>query len=219
MSHSITRWALVIAASSSGLVTSCGADPGTRPEDMSAADHRKAAAADDTEAKEHQGKYNAKSRRSGAADAGGDTFSFPMSSYNPTTHHLADADKFRRQAHAHRQAAATLENWEEQECGEFPAATRSACPLIGNVASVQDVDKGVRITFAQSANIEAVIAHVKCHRAFAAVHGFEGMESCPMYVKAVNVDADETAHTVTFTVDDPDLVENLRARAAAHVVP
>ena len=67
--------------------------------------------------------------------------------------------------------------------------------------------------------LQAAIAHVKCHRAFAGTQGFSGMDSCPMYVKKVNVTADAKARTVDFTVDDPDLVEDLRARAAAHVAP
>lgn len=219
MKYRESIWAVAIAGATI-VVAACASNPGTEPEDMSAADHRNAAEQEEREAKEHQGKYNTKARRTSGADVGGgDTFSFPMTSYNPTTHHLESADKHRRHAHAHREAAATLENWEEQECGDFPPETRKACPLIGHVESVEDIAGGVRIKFAASVNIDAAIAHVKCHRAFAGVQGFKGMDSCPMYVKKVTVKADPKARTVDFIVDDPDLVDDLRARAAAHVAP
>ncbi len=210
---------LAAVAAFAAILGACGANPGTKPEDMGATDHRKHAAKEDQLAKEHQGQYNPKSQRTSGADVGGDTFSFPVTSYNPTKSHLADADQHRRHAAAHRDAADALENFEQASCGEFPPQTRKVCPLISQVASVSDIAGGVRIQFEASVNSEAALAHVRCHRAFAATRGFagKGMDSCPMYVKGVLIEPGPSKGSVDMTVADDKLVEDLRARAAAHV--
>lgn len=145
----------------------------------------------------HPGTYSLGSPASGP---GGGAYYYSSKKYNPTATHLEHADKHQRHADAHAAAAKALESYEDAECKSFPGSTRKHCPLMGNVVAVEDIDepahgaggpaphaqhrwRGVRIRFADGVNMDAVVAHARCHMAFAATHGFEGMDHCPLYIK------------------------------------
>ena len=62
---------------------------------------------------------------------------------------------------------------------------------------------------------EAVLAHVKCHLAFAATTGREGMDACPLYLRGIEATSDGS--TIELRSPDPKIREELRARIRTHV--
>ena len=204
------------------LLTSC-ASSGTKPDDMSAQEHRAAAEKERQEAAKHAQQYDPKATGTRPIDPShanhggaelGDAF-WDEETYNPTASHKAVADKHEKLAEAHEKAAAALESFEEATCKSFPPATRKVCPLNGTVTRAEEIDGGVRLFFAPSVPIDAVVAHVKCHFGFARVNGYDGMSGCPLYVKGVQVKAGE--HSIDLLGADDATVSEIRARLASHV--
>lgn len=199
-------------------VAGCGgatAD-GTRPDDMSAEEHREAARAEEQRAEAHEER-----REPGAASmprARSSSEFYPPDLYDPTQVHSGHAHVHEEHAEAHRQAAQALEQFEQEQCASFPAETRSSCPLLGTVTDVEEIEGGVRVRFAEDANVEAITAHVRCHFAYARTQGYEGMDACPLYLEGVSIRRVEGEPAVELTVDERGRVEELRARARAHVV-
>jgi len=140
---------------------------------------------------------------------------YGLTDYNPTEGHLAQAQQHQDLAAEHRAAAEELEAYEEHECARFPSQTRASCPLLGQVASVEDVDGGVRVVLSEGANAAAVADHMRCHLAYARTQGREGMDRCPLYVEGAAVDS-EGDITLTTNAGDAAVAE-LRRRARAHV--
>jgi hypothetical protein len=196
---------LAIGCALALLVTACG-HPGTNPGDMSAAEHRKAAEAHERASDAHADKYEP-----GALAANPDSLEL----YNPTERHNTLAGRLAAIAQQHRDAAAALEAFEHQSCGALPPATRGLCPLLGQLASVSEIDAGVRLHFVAGVNVEAALALMQCHLAFAATQGRAGMDACPLYVEGV-VAALGPDGTVELTATSTRIPE-LRARAATHV--
>lgn len=200
------------------IAASCGgAEPGTRPDDMSAEEHRSAADSHEQQAAEHREEYDPDAERVRPGSAAGGDFDYGVDVYNPTQAHLQSAEAHRDIAEQHRAAAAALEQYEDEQCGRFPPETRAQCPLLGHVVSVEDIDGGARIRFADDVNVEAARAHVGCHVAFARTEGREGMDQCPMYVEGARAETDGPEGTVDLVTDDEGQVDELRQRARAHV--
>lgn len=201
-------------------VSGCASD-GTKPDDMSAAQHRAAAEHERSEAEQHSKEYDphAISPRdpSGGEDIiyGVDDVYWAGDVYNPTAPHRSLAEAHQDLAHAHEAAAKSLEQFEEAECKAFPASTRPSCPLLGPVASVEDIERGVRLRLSEGFAVEPVAAHVRCHFAFARTQGYEGMDACPLYLKGLRVQEGEGF--IDLLLDDGDQIEALRSRARAHV--
>lgn len=189
--------------------------PGTGPHDMSAADHRKHAMSEEALADAHEAQHDPDARSEAAMGRPDSEFSYAVVTYNPTGHHLDDAAKHRQHGAAHREAARALEQFEEGECGNFPPETRSVCPLLGQVAAADNLPDGVRITVAEGVNQEALVAHTRCHLAFAATQGFEGMDACPLYVKGVALEAADGV--LLLKTEDPAALRAVQARTATHV--
>ncbi len=203
------------------LLVACGATPGSQPDDMSAAHHRQVAAEEDRKAAEHDSHYDPSEQimtTPAGTDAQGNIIYAP-GMYNPTEGHRNLAADHKKHAEDHRAAAEFLEKSEEQACKAFPPETRTACPLLGHLESVQDIDGGVRVRFAEGVNLEAATAHMGCHLAHARTQGYQGMDSCPLYIKGVGAKRVGDTRDVDLTVDDKASVGELRARAAAHVTP
>lgn len=192
----------------------CGGAPGTTPDDMSAAEHRQAAEEHDREAEHHASQYDPEA----ATQQQSDIADFIVDVYNPTAAHESAAAHHADVASQHRRAAATLEAFEESECGSFPASTRRLCPLLGQLAGVENVENGVRFEFRDDVNTDAVHAHIACHVAFARARGREGMDHCPMYVEGARAVRDDAGRTMLVT-DTPAAIESLQRRAAAHLDP
>jgi hypothetical protein len=199
------------------LLAACGGSQGTNPDDMSAEEHRRAAATEEEEAAEHEAEYDPDARSTmGTANAPTSESFYGPDLYNPTEVHLAEAQRHEDLAEEHRAAAEALEAYEEQECARFPPATRAACPLLGQLESVEDVEGGVRLRFAEGVPLDAVADHMRCHVAYARTRGREGMEHCPLYVEGAAVGTDDGAVTLTTDAGE-EAVAELRARARAHL--
>lgn len=205
----------ILALSAATMFVACGGSQGTHPDDMSAEEHRAAAAREDAQGEGHGSEYDPNSRQPvGAQTAGQSDLFFGLADYNPTEGHLAQAQRHQDLAADHRAAAAALESFEEQECARFPPETRASCPLLGQVASVEDIDGGIRIGLSEGANAAAVADHMRCHLAYARTRGREGMDHCPLYVEGASV---ETEGGITLRTDAGDAaVSELRRRARAH---
>lgn len=155
--------------------------------------------------------------------------------------HAEHASAHGEHAEEHLAAARELEVFEAGACGQFPKETRTMCPLLGGVVAVEDLDvrprtppvrpkgvpvgrvwrRGVRIVFAPGTNLDAVVAHMRCHIAFARRHARQGMDACPLYLDTLSLGVRRGVEpgTVELTTSDPGLLDELRRRARAHVVP
>ncbi|MBI5548444.1 MAG: hypothetical protein HY901_31565 [Deltaproteobacteria bacterium] len=219
----VSRWPSLLAAAT--LLSGCAAS-GTRPDDMSAEAHRKAAAEEQQVAAEHARKYDPSAtatKVSGPVAGGraGGHLDYPdrTRTYNPTAGHRSDAQKHREHAAQHQAAGKELERFEEAECQGFDPATRAVCPLLGQVASLEDVSGGVRLRLAEGVPAEAALAHIRCHLAFARTRAFSGMDDCPLYLKGLQAAPSTDGSAIDLTSDESATVELLRNRSRAHVGP
>ena len=202
---------------SATLATACGSQ-GTHPDDMSAEEHRQTAGEEELDADRHDADYDPNAH---ATVAGGGSLMaiselYGLETYNPTAQHHAEAQRLRELAEEHRAAAATLERFEEQECGRFPAQTRPICPLLNQVREVTDIDGGVSMRLVDGANAAAVRDHSRCHVAFARTHGREGMDHCPLYLQGVSVGSGDGGVTLVSDQGEAAVTE-LRRLARAHM--
>ena len=216
MKTRIISWAVAL-----GVGAACaGAQPRVKPDDMSAAEHRDAARHERELAQQSATLYDpGASRVSPLAPpaAPGSEIMFPPSVYNPTEGYLREADKHREHAREHERAAAALERFEEGACREFPERTRAACPLLGPVATIEDVPPGVRVTFAPGTRVDAVVEHMRCHYAYARARAFDARVTCPLYMPGISIRRDG-ALGVELAAPDEAHVAELRARSREEAV-
>lgn len=189
--------------------------PGTNPDDMSVAEHQEHARAHQEAADEHQKQHDPAARNRVSADPTTELYAAGV--YNPTERHLIEDQQHQRHADQHSQAAQSLLNYKEEHCAKFPDATRASCPLMGQVKAVEDIDGGVRITFHDDVPREAAVEHMQCHFAFARTQGYEGMDSCPLYLEGISVEAEGEGQSVKFTTNKPESVEALRTQTRDHL--
>jgi hypothetical protein len=210
----VTWFAVLFAAACAG------PKPGLKADDMSASQHRQAAQHEHQLAQESADRYDPAAGRSSAmapVGSGEPGVVFPTTVYNPTEGWLRDADKHREHARQHERAAAALEKFEQAECGEFPESTRAACPLLGPVTQIDDVSRGVRVTFAPKVRVDAVTAHMRCHYAYARAHAFDARVSCPLYMPGLGI-RQASEHAVELTAPDGAHVDELRTRSREEAV-
>jgi len=213
------KFALLVLVSAAG----CGTGGGSvKPDDMGAAQHREEAARENAAAREHSKDYDAKAavpspfRPTVAAGSG--EYLFSPSVYNPTDVHLQRADEHRAHARQHEKAAEALERYEAAECFNFPPSTRAACPLLGPVTRIDDIAGGVRVTFVPGTRVDAVVAHMRCHYAYARARAFEETMSCPLYMRGIEIKPGRDPMTIEITAGTPEQVQDLRARSRDEAV-
>ena len=212
---------LQILLSSVAIVSSScgGAAPGTRPDDMSAADHERASQRDEATAEHHDAEYDPNATdtrdRRGAVAVQVPESAGSGQPYNPTTVHREDAANSRERAEQHAAAAQTLQQFEAVECRGFAPESRAACPLLSDVTGIEDIEGGVRITFATGVPVDAVIARIRCHFAYARARGYQGMGSCPLYVRGVDVRAG-VGGTLELVASDAASTPLIRERTRTH---
>lgn len=143
---------------------------------------------------------------------------YDVSVYNARGEHLARASELREHARQHEAAAASLEKFEQAECKQFPPATRSACPLLGPVVAIEDIASGVRVRLTNGTRADAVLAHMRCHLAFAEARGFGAAASCPLYIKGIDIRAGSVPGTIDIVSGDAKIVEQIRARTREEAV-
>ena len=222
------------------VVTACGwLGAGAAPGATSAEAHRREAAKHSGEAAEHREQYDPEARavpcrgwygratstrRTGGKGAypGGDGHPYCLSDfywatreYNPTAMHLTHAADHEQRTREHLEAARALEHFEEEQCQAFPPETRVVCPLLGQVDALEDVSGGVRLQLGEEVNVNAAVAHMLCHQAFARTRGNAGMDECPLYLPGVRVERIGRSRSVELT--DPEDVDELRRRARTHL--
>lgn len=198
----------------------CATTSGTRPADMSEAEHREHAERQEAHAERHEGRYdpNARSVRPSSTHVGkASAMDWDDKTYNPTAPHLAHAAKFREHAEAHRAAANALASFEEAECKRFSPKTRVECPLLETVTRAEDLPGGVRVFLAEGVPAQAVADHIRCHHAFGLANKFADMPNCPSYVPQVQVNVDPDGKSVVLSGPDDSSAQEIRRRARAHV--
>ena len=170
------------------LGASCaGSKQAVRPEDMSVAEHR-AAAARESEAA-------AQASRVGPVICSSLGLRSDRAPLLEADRHLAHSQQHLAEAHA-------LEAFEIEECRDFPPRTRAACPLLSSVVGIEDIPRGVRVRMARGVRVDAVVAHMRCHYAYARARGFADAVSCPLYIRDIDIRAsdnkaavEESSHT------------------------
>jgi hypothetical protein len=179
---------------------------------MSAAQHREEAAREGAAADREANRYSPSATRpTPFGDPLGKDYLYAVTVYNPTEGHLAEAEKHREHAREHARAAEFLERFEEAECRDFPATTRAACPLLGPVVRIDDVEGGVRVLFKDGTRVDAVIAHMRCHYAFARARAFDPGASCPLYVRGIEIRQGLQPMAVEIVSPDPKVARQIRA--------
>ena len=216
----ITNMTRLLAAAAVLAGGACGGgSQSVRPDDMSAAQHREEAARETQQAQAHERKYEpAAVDLPQPADANGAIYNFSAGSYNPTEWHLNEATRLRQHAQQHRKAAKLLERFEDTSCRQFPPSTRAACPLLGPVTKIDDIPGGIRATFAAGTRIDAVVAHMRCHYAYAQVRGFAEAVTCPLYVRGIEIRRGEDPLAVEIVSKEATVSDEIRARSREEAV-
>jgi len=201
---------------------------------MSAADHRRHSETAAAKARDHRGRFDPTTQVVAGPDRissqgrwrtdydyrnSGEDYYWGGGSYNPSVRHLTHAAQYEALAKKHRHAAESLEGFEEAQCGSFPPETRVQCPLLGQLTSAEDIEDGIRVRFADDIDMNAAVAHLRCHIAFSRARGKDGMDSCPLYLEDVRASRVGSSSEVDFQVEKRSDLNKLRRRMRTHVVP
>ena len=192
------------------LALACGGPQDPATEDLTAEEHEAEAAREEAAASEHEDRYDPDARLTTGGQQPGTDLYYGTDHYNPTEVHLHAAVEHRDHADAHRARAEQLRSFAEAECAEFPPETRASCPLLLGLEEVEDIDGGIRMTFASEQDLAPVVDHIRCHIAFAAARGDDGMETCALYVHGARVAVQD--NVVSLTTDRGEHVAELRSR-------
>lgn len=196
---------------------SCGPSRSTvKPDEMSAAAHRREAARERMLAEEDYQRYQptATAPMGGLAPHDGPRL-YPLDVYrfNPTEKAIDDAERHLRHAREHERAAAELERYEAAECKELAPRLRAACPLLGPVAAIDDLPDGVRIRYADATPVAPVLAQMRCHLAFARARAFADVGDCPLYMKGVIIAAAPDGRAIDVRSDDAAVAREIQVRS------
>jgi hypothetical protein len=227
MKRSSTLLALTIAA----LTLACAADPGTRPQDMSAAAHEATAAHEDQSAQNHQSQHDPDARTESTRCAGkGGCWT---SSRNPTAQHAEDAKQHRELSQKHRAAAAALIEAEARACAGIAEEDRDTSPFYHreDVESVSKLTEDVRFSKSTTRrDVGATVVFraipgmtaewlqrlVDCHvaRAAAVGHDMPEMSYCPLALRGITakVTSTGTGFAVNVSSEDPKTIHELQKR-------
>jgi len=204
------------------------ASSGTRPHDMSAAEHRSAAEREEQAALEHAALYD--------PDASGQVrrCSKPhvcwTSRSNPTRQHAEDAKTHRELAAKHRAASAALVAAESRACAGIEPEERDISPFYHreDIVSVEPVYheaqrearlRGAKVVFREVPGLtpERLQRQVECHlaRASAAGHVMPEMSYCPLMLRDVKAEVARTSSGIGVLVssDDPETSNEILQRA------
>lgn len=131
--------------------------------------------------------------------------------------HYASTMTAEQHAAEHRATAPALRDFEDAACRNTPIATRTECPLLGNVVAADDYEDGILIHLSLHAHPGEVIARARCHMAFghAHAHGADNYK-CPLYVDGVTLRRAEDVRMLELTATDPAKLDELRSRAHDH---
>lgn len=214
------------------LALACAADPGTKPHDMSAAQHDAMANQEQQAAEEHAARLEP-AAGTNATPCSGRGACWTAKS-NPTAQHSEEAERHRALAEKHRAAAAALVQAEARVCADLSAEDRdmspfhhredieSVSPLVEEVKAGKGVTKkdvGVKVVFRAVPGLTAEWLQrvVDCHLARAAAVGHEmpEMDYCPLVPKGVKAKVSSTGSgfAIEVSADDAATVAEIKRRA------
>lgn len=162
-----------------------------RAKDETVAEHQNEAAIHQGRAREERAKFDPTEARRVpprspmmGAEIGAGAFE---ESYNPTSSHLAAADREMREANAHLAAAKTLTTFENEACAGLSEGERSSCPLLASsVSRVQSTKRGFVMTLKPGVDPKQTYQLLSCHLAYAVASGFD-RPSCPLFLKGTTL--------------------------------
>lgn len=216
----------------------CVTTPGSRPEDMSAAHHREAAAAEASLAEQHAAQVPSEARRQCQGNFGDAFTDLPdllcwTSVSKPTQAHMRQAEEHRRSAQAHRAAAAALGEAEKRACDGVAPDDRDISPFehVEDLASAEPLLEngrgtvGAVIVFRPVRGLteERLRRLVTCHLARNAAlgHVVDAMPDCPLVPKGVDatVTSTKAGLAVSIRSDSAATAAEIFARAQRLLSP
>ena len=81
------------------------------------------------------------------------------------------------------------------------------------MSSIEDIPNGVRVRLVSGTQVEAVVAHMRCHYAFARARAFAENATCPLYVRGIEISPGREPGTVEIVSRDGSAVSEVRARS------
>ncbi len=211
-----------LAGLTAGLLAGCvGQSQVVRPDDMSADAHRQEAAKLAAAAQAEKAKSDSPALQPNlgvSPNSNPEGYYYPTDLYDPRKDALLRAQQLSRHARQHEAAAARLEAFEEAECRQFPPATRAACPLLSPVQEISDVEGGVRVHFKAGARVDALLAHMQCHLAYAKARGFDDSVSCPLYVPGIAIRRTEDPLALEIVGNNSKTASEIRNHSRAEAV-
>jgi hypothetical protein len=187
-----------------------------KPDDMSASAHREQALHEQAKADGEYAKYDPAARQRILITGRGPQGTW-ASSFNPTDEHRDNAARIEQHAQEHLAAAAELESFADQACRPFAPRVRAACPALGPIAFVENIRGGVRMHLQRDMPLDAVIAHMRCHLAYAREHGYLQVPDCPLYLRGVEIRPAADGSGVELIARDRDTIDELRRRARVEI--
>jgi len=220
------------AAGISAVLLGCAADPGTKPHDMSTAQHDAMANQETQAAEGHAEQHDpaATTQSTQCAGKGGCWTSVS----NPTAQHGDDAKRHRELAQKHRAASAALAEAETRACAGLSDEDRDMSPFYHreDIASVSPLveeikagkgstkkEVGATIVFHAVPGLTAEWLQrvVDCHlaRAAAAGHDMPEMTYCPLVPKGAKAKVTSLGNgfAVNVSADDAATVAEIKKRA------
>jgi hypothetical protein len=193
-----------------------------RPDQMSADAHRQSAARERQAARNEALLSHSAASEPNVSLSAGDIsqglYAYPAETYDPRRQHLVRAELLSAHAQEHEAAAASLERFEQAECQEFPPAIRAACPLLGPVVELVDIPGGIRARFKDGIRVDAVLAHMRCHYAYARTRGFGAATGCPLYIRGIEIRRASDPMAVEIVGRDAAVTTEIRSRAREEAV-
>lgn len=181
-----------------------GSNQAARPEDMTAAEHRAAA--------------ERESEAAARAASQPEKYRYPRSVYAPSDEPLLEANQHLAHSQRHLAEAHALEAFEREECAGFPPRTRVACPLLSPVVAIDDIPMGVRVRMAPKVRVDAVVAHMRCHYAYASARAFADAVSCPLYIRNIEIKASDDKAGIEITAPNEAGAREVRAQAREQAI-
>lgn len=225
---------LSLAAGVGALLLACAADPGTKPHDMSTAQHEAMAKNEDAAASGHAEQHEPATKQE-TTKCSGRTGCWTSVS-NPTAQHADDGKRHRELAQKHRGAAAALVDAEARACSGLAEDDRDISPFyhredIMSVAPYTETLKAGKGTSQKEVGVTVVFRAVPgmtaewlqravdCHLARAAAMGHEmpEMDYCPLVPKGAKakVTSAGSGFAINVFAEDAAAVAEIKKRAAA----
>lgn len=218
------------------LLAACGATPGARPHDMSAAQHEREAAQQGTAAEREAALYDPNARAVVQGCRPQDGSVCWVSKRNPTAKHKHLAEQYRRAAADHRAGSVALRQAEAKACAGVDPDDRDMSPFVhtddivnvepmvesrrnGSASPPEDIVVGVRVWFASVPGLSKarLERQLECHLARNATlgHDLPEMPNCPLVPNGVSARVTTLGSGLGVEIwsEDPKTTADIIARA------